>query len=52
MMGKAALQLILEDIQDNSGFFGLIADQSGDISNKKTANMYTSMGISVRYDNP
>ena len=35
MMGKAVLRSILEDIQDNSGFFGLIADESHDISNKK-----------------
>ena len=35
MMGKAVLRSILEDIRDNSGFFGLIADESRDISNKE-----------------
>ena len=35
MMGKAVLRSILEDIRDNFGFFGLIADESRDISNKE-----------------
>ena len=35
MIGKAVLRSILEDIRDNSGFFGLIADESRDISNKE-----------------
>ena len=35
MMGNTVLRSILEDIQDNSGFFGLIADESRDISNKE-----------------
>ena len=35
MMGKAVLRSILEDNRDNSGFFGLIADESRDISNKE-----------------
>ncbi|CAB4016965.1 zinc finger MYM-type 1-like isoform X1 [Paramuricea clavata] len=35
MMGNTALRSILEDIRNNSGFFGLIADESRDISNKE-----------------
>ena len=35
MMGNAVLRSILKDIKRNSGLFGLIADESRDISNKK-----------------
>ena len=35
VMGKAVLRSILEDIRDNSGFCGLIADESRDISDKE-----------------
>ena len=35
MMGKAVLQSILEDIRNNSGFFGLIADKSCNIRYKE-----------------
>ena len=35
MMGKAVLRSILEDIRNNSGFFGLIADKSCDIRYKE-----------------
>lgn len=35
MMGNSVLRSILEDIKGNSGLFGLIADESRDISNKE-----------------
>ena len=35
MMGNAVLRSILKDIKRNSGLFGLIADESRDISNKE-----------------
>ena len=35
MMGNAVLRSILQDIRRNSGLFGLIADESRDISNKE-----------------
>ena len=35
MMGNAVLRLILQDIKGNSGLFGLIADETRDISNKE-----------------
>ena len=35
MMGNAVVRSILEDVKANSGLFGLIADESRDISNKE-----------------
>ena len=35
MMGNAVLRSILQDIKENLGLFGLIADESRDISNKE-----------------